>query len=270
METAFSLLFMAKDFPDIYGGSRGRHRQPGDSQEIEDFLRTTFDVLTFLDQTQGSVNTQYDELARALNGHDTVITLNYDTLLDSALVRRGWDPKHGYRIKGMPRKFKWHPRIENNTLQNVRLLKLHGSLNWFVRGSFSNLWPVFENKPTRIEQPRMNELGGYVRQIVPPIYGKFFAHKHWRELWREAYRALRDAEVVVVVGCSLMETDFHLRALMGRVSRGRKQDKNLIKRLILADRVPIRRRWTRALKGAFVKHKGYKTFLEFIKKEVKP
>jgi len=268
MEVAFSLLFMAKDFPQIYSGTRGRRRAPGDSQEIEDFLCLTFDILTLLDRADRA-DTLYDTLAAVLRPHDAVVTLNYDTLFDSALVRKGWDPRRGYGVSGAADKFRWYPRFTNPDLDNVRLLKLHGSLNWYVKGSFSDLSAVFQKKPTRIERPRRNEIGGYIRQIVPPIYGKFFGHDHWQSLWLMAYRALRQAEVLIVIGCSLVDIDFHLRALVGRVARWRKKDQNPFRRLVLVDRVGVRRRWARALKGAYVRQGGYRTFSAFMRREVK-
>jgi len=45
MESAFSLFFMAKDFPAIYSKKRGKQREPGDSKEINDFLHLSFDIL---------------------------------------------------------------------------------------------------------------------------------------------------------------------------------------------------------------------------------
>ena len=241
---------------------------PGDRQEIEDFLRLTSDILTLLDR-HGSEYTEYDNLAAALRPQDVVISLNYDTLLDSALVRRGWDPKQGYGVVGGTDKFKWKPRTLDPNLCGVRLLKLHGSLNWFVRGSFSDLSAVFNKKPTRVDAPRMNDLRGHVRQIIPPIYGKFFDHEHWRSLWAAAYAALREADALVVIGCSLIETDFHLRALVGRVAQWRKKEHRLLKHLFLVNRVKVRRRWAIALKGAFSNQTGYKTFEQFMREETR-
>jgi hypothetical protein len=267
MEEAFSLLYMAKDFPEIYSAGQGRRPAAGKRQEIEDFLRLTFGILSALDQS--TVETRYDQLAQALGPSDTVITLNYDTLLDSALVRHGWDPQVGYGLGGDSRKVKWKPvhAGAQSGIGSVRLLKLHGSLNWYVRGSFSNLDRVFATKPVRVERPRKNEVSGHIRQIVPPIYGKFFGHSHWERLWAVGYRALRESECLVVVGCSLVDTDFHLRAHLGRVAQDRKRTRHLFKRLYLADRVPVRRKWRKALKGAFKKTTEYRTFDALLRKE---
>src|SRR2546425_1685335 len=135
-------------------------------------------------------------------------------------------------------------------LAALRLLKLHGSVNWFVRGSYSRLDAAFAKKPVRVTVPRSNEIARHIRQIIPPIYGKAFKHDHWRRLWDRAYHALLDAEILVVVGCSLIDTDFHLRALVSRVAKWRKAQGSLFRSVILVDKkVAIRRKWQRAMRG---------------------
>ncbi len=270
MEEAFSLLYVVKDFPAIYKVGQGRKPKPGERQEVEDFLTLAFRILTALDNEKPGLN-GYDRLASKLGPKDTIITLNYDTLLDSALVRKGWNPKAGYYLGGGQRKVEWRPRNGETdpNLTSVRLLKLHGSLNWFVRGSFANLSAVFEKKPVRVSRPRRNEISGHVRQIVPPIYGKFFRHDHWRRLWDQAHRALRDANVLVVVGCSLVDTDFHLRALVSRVARYRKKVGTPFRQAFFVDHsLQVRRKWMKALKGAAKRVSSIKTFEKFLVEEL--
>jgi hypothetical protein len=202
MEDAFSLLFVSKDFPEIYGG-KGRRRQAGTRQEIDDFLRLTFGILSDIELLAPTTNL-YRDLVSCLEPGDTVITLNYDTLLDSALVSAGWDPATGYGLMGGSQKIKWTMRRPPAapSLAKVRLLKLHGSLNWYVRGSIGNLSGIFARKPSNViisEQPRKNEFGNFVRQIIPPIFGKFFGHKHWRTLWRAVLQGWRTTDLGSIV-----------------------------------------------------------------------
>jgi hypothetical protein len=271
MEEAFSLLYVAKDFPEIYATRRGRKPLAGERQEIKDFLRLTFGVLTAIDGN-ADATTGYDRLAGRLGTSDTIVTLNYDTLMDSALVRRGWNPKIGYCLGGGKRKIEWQPEgasIDPN-VAGVRLLKLHGSVNWYVRGSFGSLAHVFESKPVRVSAPRVYEIRGYIRQIVPPIFGKFFGHAHWRTLWGRAFKALCDADVLVVIGCSLVDTDFHLRALLSRVTRWRKKNGNPFRRAYLVDDdLKVRRKWEQVLKGRVVQTLSIKGFEKFLSQELK-
>jgi len=270
MEEAFSLLYIAKDFPEIYRKGPGKKPAPGNRKEIEDFLYLTFDILALLGR-HADDETGYDRLARKLGSDDTIISLNYDTLLDSSLAQRGWSPKNGYRLGGGKRKVEWEPdQTDNKTpLAGVSLLKLHGSINWFVRGSYAGLSKVFSSKPVLVSSPRRNEIKGRIRQIVPPIYGKIFEHGHWRKLWTNAFQELCEAELFVMIGCSLIDTDFHLRALISRVAKHRKESGQPFKRAILVADTRTRRKWQRALKGCCRTTAGFPRFETFLKKELK-
>lgn len=270
MEDAFSLLYIAKDFPEIYKTGPGKKPAAGNRKEIEDFLRLVFDILRVLD-SETNIETRYDSLASKLGPDDTIISLNYDTLLDSALVRHGWNPRSGYGLPGGKKKIKWRPSEADNPpdLSGVRLLKVHGSVNWFVRGSYGNLAKAFESKPVLVTGPRKNEKKGYIRQIVPPIYGKIFDHDHWRSLWTQGFEELCSADILVVIGCSLIDTDFHLRALLSRVVKHRKKIGNKFRSAIFVAGTKTRRKWQKALKGVYKETKGYPRFDQFLKKELK-
>jgi hypothetical protein len=271
MEEAFSLLYVSKDFPEIYGTRRGRRRHAGSRVEIEDFFRLTFALLTAIDRA--GPGTLYDDLVNHLGPKDSLVTLNYDTLLDSALVRAGWDPTVGYGIVGGGRKVKlrWKAPKKAARFADVRLLKLHGSLNWFVRGSFDDLSVVFRKKPSQIfvtQQHRNNERSGFVRQIVPPIYGKFFGHNHWQVLWDRAHQSILGAEIIVVIGCSLVDTDFHLQGMIGHAVAARKKAGQRFRAVALVNGTKTRRKWLRLLKGSFSAKSEYPTFAAFARKHL--
>jgi hypothetical protein len=270
MEEAFSLLFVSKDFPDIYV-RKGRRREAGTRREIEDFLRLTFGILSAI-ELEVKPDNLYAQLASRLEAQDRVLSLNYDTLLDSALVNAGWDPTRGYALIGSSKKIKWRrarPDLSER-LKDVKLLKLHGSLNWYVRGSYAKLARVFERGPSQViisDRPRTNEFKRSVRQIVPPVYGKFFGHKHWRTLWTTAHQALINAEIIVVIGCSLVDTDFHLTGMLSHAVSRRKHDHDPFRTAIVVDRsLKVRRKWLRLLTGSSVKRLHMNSFAHFAKK----
>jgi hypothetical protein len=267
METAFSLLYISKDFPEIFSGSAGRRRQAGSRAEIEDFLRLTFTVLNTI-AAKADQNNLYAKLVSKLESGDTLITLNYDTVLDGALLTRGWDPTTGYCLIGGKQKYKWKiPKSPSRPeLRNVRLLKLHGSLNWLVKGTYKDIQKVFAAKPSRVilsTKPGSNETHGFIRQIIPPIYGKFFQHSHWQTLWHAAYNAVVDAEMIVVIGCSLVDTDFHLSGILSRAMREKKRKGMRFSTSILVDRTRIRRKWGRLFKGRVEAQFKFANFAKF-------
>jgi len=272
MEEAFSLLFVSKEFPGIYA-RRGRKRAAGTRQEIEDFLRLTFGILSAIEEKVSALNL-YARLAGGLSAGDTILSLNYDTLLDSMLVNQGWNPTVGYGLEGGTGKVVWHrdkPTLSPR-LSGVKLLKLHGSLNWYVKGSFEKLEKIFAAKPSKVliqARPRTNEMDGYVRQIIPPIYGKFFAHSHWQTLWQKAHKAVMEAEAFVVIGCSLAVTDFHLSGMLGNAIKRRKADGNKFEVVAAVDRgLPVRRKWLGLVRGCVSRQYQFNSFEKFAKKHL--
>ncbi len=265
MEEAFNLLSLARDLPEVFPARRGRRPAAGRGSEVVDFLRLAFGVFTALDRGP-SQTTGYHRLCGMLGPNDTIITLNYDTVLDSALVDHGWDPRDGYCLTGGRRKVKWHPCTSPRepSVAGVQLLKLHGSLNWFVRGSFTQLSKVFSSKPTKVTPPRKNGLSGHIRQIVPPIYSKFFGHSHWGSLWGQAYEALKASEMLVVIGCSLVDSDFHLRALLRCSAQWRKRRNARYRSIALVDRVKVRRKWRGVLRGLTSNTHEHVSFAAFL------
>jgi hypothetical protein len=270
MEEAFSLLYIAKDFPEIYNAGRGRKKASGTQREIEDFLKLTFSILTAIDKLAPADN-GYKRLVKKLGPTDTVISLNYDTALDSALAHYGWDPKIGYALGGGRRKVEWKPACgdEKLDIEGIRLLKLHGSVNWYVRGSYADLSKVLTSKPVFVSGPRKNEVRQHIRQIIPPIYGKFFGHNHWENLWKKAFKELCEAELIVVIGCSLVDTDFHLRALLSRVVKHRKGKNAAFQNAFFVAGTKTRRKWQKVLKGSYKRTIGYPNFEQFLRKELK-
>lgn len=267
MEVAFSLLYVSKDFPEIYAKGAGRRRRAGTRTEIEDFLRLTFGILTEIG-LKAPVENLYSSLTRHLESSDTVITLNYDTVLDTALVRSGWPPGKGYCVIGGSNKLSGG--VPNSAgcerLSGVKLLKLHGSLNWLVRGSYADLAHVFESKPSQIVigETRKRERIGFIRQIIPPIYGKFFRHNHWQVLWEHAYQAILEAEAIVVIGCSLVETDFHLTGMLGHAVGERKRQNRSFDYEILVDNTKTRRKWHRLLGRNVRTRVDFANFAKFV------
>jgi hypothetical protein len=82
----------------------------------------------------GKVSETHLNLAKQLTKEDSIITFNWDTLLDRALDESSdWNPDNGYLIK--PQyiyRDKWDvPNVES-TINYPLLLKLHGSSNWLT------------------------------------------------------------------------------------------------------------------------------------------
>lgn len=237
------MLFMSKDLPEIFRKARGRKRSTGFRPEVRDFLSLLIRVFHFLQANSGPRDNvkHYEILTQSLSPSDVIMTLNYDTMMDNALVVAGWNPSRGYGfnarvISELRRSF----NVSEN-LKGVLLLKPHGSFNWFAKGSFRNLESVLERRPvSRVlisRLPRLYESNEkrLVRFFVPPLYTKFFKNKFWSRLWIQTYTAARRADRLVIVGCSLIATDYHIRAILSKAMADRKKK---YKEILIVDRSP--------------------------------
>lgn len=80
----------------------------------------------------GDIPADYTRFLCQLNGSETLLTFNWDTLLDRALFETGqWSPDDGYAVP-----FEsildgnWRAPLQTHSL--MPLHKLHGSTNWLV------------------------------------------------------------------------------------------------------------------------------------------
>ncbi len=179
----------------------------------------------------------YAELAdRLVKPGDTVITFNYDDSLDRELKRAGkWDLSHGYGF----------PLGDANTNSPVRVLKLHGSINWmlsifggltsgpsFVSPSGSGAlgeYPVIAETDTKYLgysefSGRVFTGGGVSMEslILPGRCKQFFVETSfgkelewfWNSLWNQGAQALKKADRVVICGYSMPKADERARQLL--------------------------------------------------------
>lgn len=164
----------------------------------------------------------------------TVVTFNYDTLIECA-VATGLLFDHAmamniawYELTGdVP---SWPPGPMNSTpgwpAETLRLLKLHGSLNWYwVPGDESgatvarrDLPGIYGAPEPYTEGERQRRLPGRVPLIVPPSAAKssYYRNPITREMWQQAATKLGTADRVVIMGYSLPLTDLTFGSMFRR------------------------------------------------------
>jgi len=162
-------------------------------------------------------------IERMLPG-DTIVTFNYDLVVESALFRRKlWSPTDGYGIR-----FDNTPPADqrNDVATSFPLHKIHGSLNWEGPDMFQprlelELFyddgsPIFPGY-LKNERPRryVPYQGGHGGCWMMPSFVKQFAVPELLQVWRNAFAALREADDVVAVGYSLPSEDSAACLLLG-------------------------------------------------------
>ena len=182
-------------------------------------LRSSFlQVLAaVLDEAIGRDNEciYHRRLVETLTVADTVLSFNYDWLMDSTLRSHGrdkWNPGIGYGVRAYKNancKY-WafqSPGGPEFCPKSMNLLKMHGSMNWF---------PVpRDNKPHKIRLRKRwwHQNGKLSFEIIPPEWNKPIRTGIYKEIWRAARRALRESTALVFIGYSLPEADLPTRAL---------------------------------------------------------
>jgi hypothetical protein len=171
-------------------------------------------------------------LAEALHARDTIISFNYDCVVDHALRTYGagkWSARYGYGFSP-PDHVEGHelwsasdaPLGENSS---INLLKLHGSLNFFP-------FPSDEGEPIRLRERPYRQTGKEVYEIIPPELAKRIGDRPvFSTLWRRAERAIRLATRVVLIGFSFTPTDTHVDSFFRMALAGNKK----LERLIIAN-----------------------------------
>ncbi len=173
---------------------------------------------------------------------DTLITLNYDTLLEEGLrsTQVGESLRQLYNAPLTP--LAPHGGSSDSTFNsNLRLLKLHGSINWFHSGAaHRNEEPIYAVRLHYFRNDHFWQDGqdywvaGRVPLIVPPLAHKegFYANSSLRAVWSAAASALREAEHVYCIGYSMPMTDLTVRALLAANTPKRRR------KLVLVNKCP--------------------------------
>lgn len=165
-----------------------------------------------------------------------VVTFNYDTLVECAagtglLFEWGMrEPVFWAELTGdVP---SWPPgpaHLGAEPAETLRLLKLHGSLNWYwAQGDASGVsiarrkLPGFFGGPDAYtEEDRRRVLPGRVPFVVPPsaVKSPYYRNPVIREIWQQAAAALRSARRVFILGYSLPPTDLTFAGMLADALR---------------------------------------------------
>lgn len=143
---------------------------------------------------------------------NTIISFNYDMVVEKALGIIKVPFTYGFKGKTVNYGDGAAGTHGPDSESAIRLLKLHGSVNWAVTGTRGGKLKVFKDYHAVRE-------AGCVPTLVPPTWRKTFA-KQLDHIWQECARALRSATRVIVVGFSMPPTDTHFKYLLGAGLQG--------------------------------------------------
>lgn len=160
-----------------------------------------------------------NDIKRSKVGHSVgIITFNYDVGLEIAL--------------GSNRIPIAYSLTEPPASDAVPVCKLHGSVNWYRSQDSEarvSTWSAIEafdaqlgredvSTPTHFDVQRVLDAKGVEPLIVPPSESKAEGRSVLKCVWTQAFKMLSAAEVVVVIGYSLPDTDLFFRQFFALAS----------------------------------------------------
>lgn len=199
-------------------------------------LQSFHEVLpALLNATTNEACEYHERLAGLLHAQDCVISFNYDCVMDRALRDRAnkrWDPdRGGYGFAVVSGAATWRRHSRGHPVNtSIRLLKMHGSLNWRRETSTSI---------SLVSDPlAVTDLS---KSIIPPTWFKNLTEFPYADVWKAARREVRSSRIIVVVGYSAPLTDLFSRSLL-KVEAGSKDRRERLELLVLVNPDPPARR----------------------------
>lgn len=157
----------------------------------------------------------------------TILTLNYDCVLDQGLyLSQRWSPDGGYLLPSFP--FEEKEKQKNHDIENILLLKPHGSVNFRV---FSEKLAeeiklkdiktiiieitdkIFPKIHAIINSPQYSDFIAVSPYVLVMTYLKVYENGIL-QIWSKAIEELKIADKLTIIGCSLREEDTFLRFVL--------------------------------------------------------
>jgi NAD-dependent SIR2 family protein deacetylase len=157
----------------------------------------------------------FDNPDRALQRQDTIITFNYDIVVDQALRQVGFEAAYHIdeKMLGVPR--------PGNHRKACSVLKLHGSANWGICTNCRESVVILEEEKVT-DSPnefRARRCGKCSKQsfhplLIPPSWDKSEYREIMKPVWTQAIAELSSATRICIIGYSMPEVDASFKYLL--------------------------------------------------------
>ena len=183
----------------------------------------------------------------------TIISTNYDIVMDNALLeRRPKNVNYGVPIRQAVHRVNallegrfdeiHHYRPIPDSQEVVRrggipLMKLNGSLNWLYCPRCDEVdITLLQSKGAVgiLDEPELGRCSRaectspYEPVLVGPSLEQRYEHRVLRDTWSRAERALQTADRLVMIGYSMPDADYLIRAMLARTFANRSHDVTVV------------------------------------------
>lgn len=171
----------------------------------------------------------------------SIITLNWDTLLDGYIYQacRQSNLKHPKK-KILPDYCYYNYDLSAETpsthlkakgIHNIKLMKLHGSINWLICSNCNRLYTDFlhnitlqcseeNDKPIKCKFCASKKRKYNLKyMLITPTYLKSLNTLQLKNVWHNAFMDLSEASNIYFIGYSFPDADFELRYVLKKALR---------------------------------------------------
>jgi NAD-dependent SIR2 family protein deacetylase len=188
-----------------------------------------------------------------------IISTNYDIIIDNALLERK-SCNYGFNLRY---NIYWYPDSNNRNARpigslnwefrdsyegkinegDIPLLKIHGSLNWFYCPKCNELDITIGRKgATSLAEDQNRFLcvdpyctSTYEPLLVTPTMLKIYDNSFLQKLWDLSEKIISESDIIVFIGYSLPEADYHIRCLL---TKAMTKDKSRDHRIVVIEKNP--------------------------------
>lgn len=202
-------------------------------QDLYDVRKGLVDlIIATIDDAQGKIILNIEAYKKFINhlvstrtiknDEHSLIILNWDTLFETIFLKYTNDILIDYCFYtyGLSEKHTPHIHLKPSGKQNLKILKLHGSINWL---ECSNCGRIYVDNVSNIAKEKIkcrfctvNENTKYDLQplIITPTLLKQLNNLHIKSTWSNAFIELQEADEIIFIGYSLPKADFELMYLL--------------------------------------------------------
>ena len=179
---------------------------------VNEILLSMEKKLKKLGSTNPQLPSHYEDFARRCLTKDvTVITFNWDHIAEWLLFAEFKSLDYCLDLDNV----KKVDRTVGNISKGVKLLKLHGSVNWLICENPNHPIHIYNSwQAQKVRLPYCSKCGYQLRKlIVPPVWHKREYAQRISELWERAADELCAADRIVIIGYSLPSFDLSAKYL---------------------------------------------------------
>jgi hypothetical protein len=180
--------------------------------------------------------------------NDSIITLNYDLIIDKILLVLANTCTDNFNsfLERSDRIIQWHNVWGGVSLSQYpsekekgAYIKLHGSIDWTYCPSQDCPHHWIFSKFNPVGEPCSSCGTSLETVIVPPTMKKSFEKfPKLGFLWHVAFKKLKEADKIIVIGMSFPDSDYYLKWLVRQAMIERRKKDNSLPELIIVNKKP--------------------------------